>query len=116
MDWGPVVALTDQEAKEIMNDPQKWKRIMRSRSCYRDKNVGVPPLKAKARVVALGHTDPDLSLISRDSPTPSRLSEMILLTVYVSGANGRFARTKKRWQLKMADASTAFLQGRQPES
>ena len=115
MDWGPVIALSEKEAKEIMSDPQKRKRIMKSRSCYRDKNVGVPPLKAKARVVALGHTDPDLSLISRDSPTPSRLSEMILLTVYVSGANGRFANTQKRWHLKMADASTAFLQGRQPE-
>ena len=40
---------------------------------------------------------------------------MVLLTVFVSGANGRFAHSKRRWSLKMADASTAFLQGRQPE-
>ena len=116
MDWAPVVPLTESEAREILRDPQRKKRVMKTRSCYRDKNVGRLPLKAKARVVVLGHRDPDLAVISRDSPTPSRLSEMLLLSIYISGCNQRFNRTSKSWILKAADASTAFLQGKQPES
>lgn len=116
MEWGPVVPLSRKESDEVFKDPLQRRRIMRTRSCYRDKNTGTAPLKAKARVVVLGHKDPDLHMINRDSPTPSRLSEMILLTIYISGANQRFGSSKKSWLLQAADASTAFLQGKQPEA
>ena len=116
MEWGPVVPLSVKEADVVFKDPLQRRRIMKPRSCYRDKNTGAPPLKAKARVVLLGHKDPDLSMINRDSPTPSRLSEMIWLTIYISGANQKFGNSKKGWLLQAADASTAFLQGKQPEA
>eukprot|EP00435_Cladocopium_sp_Y103_P068491 s386_g31.t1 len=115
IEWGPVKPLTPAQAKLVLQDPKKRRRILKSRSCFRDKNVGVPPLKPKCRVVVLGHQDPDLKVISRDSPTPTRLSEMVLLTIYISGAKKRFGNSRKIWYLKAADASTAFLQGKQPE-
>ena len=64
--------------------------------------------------MVLGHKDPDLSMINRDSPTPSRTSEMILLTLYICGVNGKFNNQSRGWQLFAADASIAFLQGQQP--
>ena len=62
----------------------------------------------------LGHKDPDLEVISREAPTPHRLSEMAMITVFVSGLNQKFGR-RGEWFLMAADASTAFLQGRQPQ-
>ena len=63
---------------------------MKSRAAYRDKNRGQPPLRPKTRVVVIGCADPDLRQLSRDSPAPTRLSEMIILCIATSGANGEF--------------------------
>ena len=89
-------------------------RIRRSRACFRNKSKLPDKLVAKARVVALGHLDPDLHRISRDSPMPSRTSEYVLLAVYAAGVNGQLQNSPTKWLLWSGDASTAFLQG-EPE-
>jgi len=111
--WGPVEPMTSKEAQKVLGDPVLRKRVLKARTCYRDKNIGRSPLKPKARVVVLGHRDPDLSCINRDAPTPSRTSEMVLLTVFICGVNGGYG-VSSEWQLYAADASTAFPQGQQP--
>lgn len=105
--------MTSKEAQKVLGDPILRKRVLKARTCYRDKNIGRSPLKPKARVVVLGHRDPDLSCINRDAPTPSRTSEMVLLTMFICGVNGGYG-VSSEWQLYAADASTAFLQGQQP--
>ena len=73
-----------------MTDPQLRKRILRARAAYRDKSKGVPPLRAKCRVVALGHCDPDLHELSRESATPTRQCEYLVYAVFVCGLNMMF--------------------------
>ncbi|CAE7356139.1 RE2 [Symbiodinium sp. CCMP2592] len=113
--WAPVRPLSDKEANEVLKDPLLRTRVLKSRACYRDKACGQGALQAKCRVVVLGHRDPDLHAISRDAPTPTRLTEHILLAVYISGRNRSFLRNRRVWRLWSADATTAFLQGRQNE-
>ncbi|CAJ1344302.1 unnamed protein product, partial [Effrenium voratum] len=113
--WGSVEALTDQQADRIMKCPTMRKRILRSRACYRNKSRIPGKLVAKTRVVALGHLDPDLTTISRDSPTPTRTSEYVLLAIFTSGINKMVQNTKAKWLLWCGDVSTAFLQG-QPDA
>ena len=113
--WGLVEALTDQQADRIMKCPTMRKRILRSRACYRNKSRIPGKLVAKTRVVALGHLDPDLTTISRDSPTPTRTSEYVLLAIFTSGINKMVQNTKAKWLLWCGDVSTAFLQG-QPDA
>ena len=67
--------------------PIRRKRVLRSRACYRNKSRIPGVLTAKARVVALAHLRRDLHRISRDSPTPTRTSEYLLLCIYTAGAN-----------------------------
>ena len=55
--FNSVIPLTTQEASQVFKDPILKKRILRSRAAYRDKAKGQGPLKAKTRVVALGHLD-----------------------------------------------------------
>lgn len=55
--------------------------------------------KAKARLVILGHQDPELSNLERDSPTLSKLSRNLLLQTCVSN----------RWEIGSFDIKTAFL-------
>ncbi|CAJ1448531.1 unnamed protein product [Effrenium voratum] len=74
--WGSVIPLSD-------------------RSCFRNKSRVPGKLVAKTRVVALGHLDPDLAVISRDSPTPTR-------------ANGNVQNSGIKWTLWAGDVSTAF--------
>ena len=112
--WASVKPLPDHETKKVLADPVLRTRVLRSRACYRDKNLGQGELRAKCRVVVLGHKDPDLGSISRDSPTPTRLTEHLLLTVYISGKNRLFLNGKS-WRLWAADATTAFLQGTQSD-
>ena len=81
-----VRPLDEKEARavlNVLNDKILSKRVMRSRACYRDKNCGQGEVKAKCRVVCLGHQDPDLHSISRQSPTPGRTTEMILYAMLV---------------------------------
>ena len=115
LEWGPVRPLNKEEALRVLRDPALKCRVLKARVCYRNKNAGrATGLRAKAQIVVQGHRDPDLEVISREAPTPHRLSEMAMLTVYVSGLNQQFGR-RGQWYLMAADASTAFLQGRQPQ-
>ena len=96
--------LTRQEALEVLKDQNLCRRILRSRNCYRDKNVGRGPVRAKARTVVIGCSDPDLAELERTSPTPSRISLMLILQIYASGKGDG-------WILFGSDATAAFLQG-----
>ena len=109
--WQSVIPLSHQQAKEILADPIQKKKVMRSRAAYRDKSKGIPPLKPKCRVVALGHLDPDLHSLTRDSATPSRQAEYLLLGIYVSGRNQLAFDRSSTWSLWSGDVKTAFLQG-----
>ncbi|CAK9077032.1 unnamed protein product [Durusdinium trenchii] len=71
-------------------------------------------LKAKCRIVCLGHLDPDLELLDRSAPTPGRTTEMLMLAMITAGANGELFETQLKWHAWTADAATAFLQGQQP--
>lgn len=116
MKWGGVRAIPEDEANRIRNSAKLRRRIMKSRAAYRDKNRGQPPLRPKTRVVVIGCADPDLRQLSRDSPTPTRLSEMIILCIATSGANGEFNMDGLQWTLWLSDAEKAFLQGFQDKS
>ena len=48
--------------------------------------------------------------LSRDSPTPSRLSEAIILAFAAAGANGEVNGERGFWKLWISDAKSAFLQ------
>ena len=114
--WGSIEEITPERAKQIMDNPVTRKRILRSRACYRNKSRVPGQLQAKTRVVALGHLDPDLAQISRDSPTPTRTSEYLLLAVFAAGINGLMEDDPVKWILWAGDVSTAFLQGKQDMS
>ena len=58
-------------------------------------------VKAKARLVVLGFTDPDVGLVNVRSPTLTRRGRQLLLAMSVH----------KGWSFLKADAKTAFLQG-----
>ena len=106
-----VIPLTAQEANKVHQDPILRRRILKARAAYRDKAKGQGPLKAKTRVVALGHLDPDLQEICRESATPTRQSEYALLAFFISGFNHMLLDGKDRWLLWCGDIKTAFLQG-----
>ncbi|CAK9105688.1 unnamed protein product, partial [Durusdinium trenchii] len=111
--WSGVQPIPEAEAERIFKDRVLRRRALKSRMAYRDKNRGVGTLAAKARCVLIGCADPDLTSLSRDSPTPSRTSEFLLLAILASGANGRFNNTPDRWHCWISDAKNAFLQGKQ---
>ena len=95
----------------------KRHRIMKARAAYRDKNRGVPPLRPKCRVVIIGCGDPDLKQLSRDSPTPSRISELLIVCIASAGAK---SLVQQRW-LPLEDGFSLmlrklFLQGEQDAS
>ena len=113
-EWRSVRPLSHEEAQKVLRDKILSKRILRSRACYRDKNVGQGELKAKCRIVCLGHLDPDLELLDRSAPTPGRTTEMLMLAMITAGANGELFETQLKWHAWTADAATAFLQGQQP--
>lgn len=113
--WQSVQPLSDQEAEKIFRDPVLGKRVLRSRACYRDKSLGVGEIRPKCRVVALGHLDPDLGSIHRNSATPGRLAEHYVYGMIVAGHNCELFGSKMPWQAWLGDAATAFLQGRQSD-
>ena len=115
-EWKSLTPVPPSMAKKILEHPELRKRVITSRACYRDKNKGKPPLKAKTRVVARGNQDPDLRSLTRQAATPGRTSEMLIYMIYVSGANKKACRSKDEWFLWMGDATTAFLQGTQDVS
>ena len=111
MKFDSAEPLDKKEANKVFQDANKAKRILRSRMVYRDKNLGQPPLRAKARCVVLGCSDPDLRDLDRDSPTPTRLSFLIVVQLYASGVNRKVGTGGHKWRLLAADAEAAFLQG-----
>ena len=116
MTWGGIQPISHREAKHITGTPGLARRILRARAAYRDKAKGIGPLRPKCRVVIIGCQDPDLFDISRDSPTPTRLSETLLMTIATAGVNGSLGRNNKTWSLWVSDAKSAFLQGEQDTS
>ena len=116
MDWAGVRPLSEAEAQKVWKTPALRRRILKSRAAYRDKNRGMGELKAKTRVVLVGCGDPDLRQLTRDSPTPSRLSEFLILSIATAGANRDFNNDGLKWSLWLSDAEKAFLQGSQDMS
>ena len=114
MEWRSVRALSHEEASTVLKGKILAKRVLRTHSCFRDKAKGLGPLRAKCRVVALGHCDPNLCRLNRECPTPNRTSEHVLFLVLTAGSNREFSNTKKKWFGWTGDAATAFLQGEQP--
>ncbi|CAK9056155.1 unnamed protein product [Durusdinium trenchii] len=113
LEWKSLKPVPPEETKRILSDPEQKKRVISSRACYRDKNKNVPPLKAKTRIVARGNQDPDLKSLTRQAPTPTRVSEMMTFLIFLSGLHSKAFRSDKVWKLWAGDASTAFLQGQQ---
>ena len=113
MSWGGLQPLSQREADRVLKDPILKRRVMRSRAAYRDKSRGTGPLRAKTRVVIIGCMDPDLKRLSRNSPTPTRLSEFILLAIATSGKNLQFNQDGLEWLMWLGDVEKAFLQGEQ---
>eukprot|EP00438_Fugacium_kawagutii_P005300 Skav213865 [mRNA] locus=scaffold2366:336381:344444:- [translate_table: standard] len=111
LSWGSIKPLSPEQIQEIKSSPVLRRRIIPARNAYRDKNRQVPPLKAKCRTVIVGCRDPDLHVLDRTSPTPSKHAEAIILQLAASGYNGRVQLQRKRWRLWAGDVSTAFLQG-----
>ncbi len=113
--WGEHIAtgaleLLDVKASEEIRRTVPAERILGSRFAYRDKNLGkrraVPttPWRAKSRLVAAGHKDPDLGSsgsIEVDAPTVARSTLIALLQLCAS----------KQWTAAAGDAQAAFLQG-----
>lgn len=94
-----------------MKDPVLKKRILKSRALYRDKSLGIGEVRAKCRMVALGHLDPDLEKLSRTSGTPGRIAEHVMFCMIVAGYNKELFGTFMSWVAWLGDAATAFLQG-----
>ena len=114
LSWGSIRPLSDSEIQRVKQDPTLRRRIIPARNAYRDKNRGVPPLKAKCRTVVLGCMDPDMQTLDRTSPTPSRLAEAVVCQIAASGFNKKVQMTGMKWGLWSGDVATAFLQG-EPE-
>lgn len=78
-------------------------RLMKSRWVLTFKSVDNDPhsVKAKARIVLLGYSDPDLGSLSTSAPTLTRRSRQLLFGL----------STHRRWSVTKADAKSAFLQG-----
>ena len=110
-----VEALSHEEAHRVLSDKILVKRILRSRACYRDKSRGSGPIKAKCRIVCLGHSDPDLFSLNRQAPTPGRTAEHVTFMMLVAGSNKELLDSGLEWLGRIADAATAFLQGQQPQ-
>jgi len=78
-------------------------RIMKARFVLKWANDGKGNLKAKARLVLQGFSDPDLlsGKLETSSPTLNRSSRQVMLSIMsILG-----------WSAAVADVSTAFLQG-----
>eukprot|EP00439_Symbiodinium_sp_Y106_P084240 s635_g25.t1 len=105
----------DAEQKRAMDEAKtaeisSWivnvssEEALKMRWVYTFKAVTDDPskVKAKARIVVLGFSDP--SLLDRDTSSPAltRTSKMLLLNFAVA----------KRWRLMAADVRTAFLQAK----
>ena len=109
--FNSVIPRSGEEAKQVFKDPVLAKRILKARAAYRDKAKGQGPIKAKCRVVALGHLDPDLRELSRESATPTRQAEYMVYAFFTCGVNHMLLDGSDSWHLWCGDIKTAFLQG-----
>ncbi|CAK0856334.1 unnamed protein product [Prorocentrum cordatum] len=106
--FGSVEALSLEESQRARweNDSN---RFLPSRSVFRDKNVTVRteanpvPVKAKARLCAGGHRDPDLQTgaLRTDAPTVTRTSSLLFFIM----------AARYDWEPVCADIMSAFMQG-----
>ena len=85
-------------------------QCMRMRWLYTFKAAGDEPsgqgkVKAKARIVVLGFSDPSLLERVTSSPAMTRMSKMLLLNM----------ASARRWKILAGDVKTAFLQAKPPE-
>ena len=111
----PNQATLQRGSREVLKDPVLGTRV-RSRACYRDKSQGQGELRAKTSVVVLGRRDPNLTVINREAPIPTRLTEQVLLTVYMSGRNRKLLQNERLWRLvRRRNDSAPFLQGQQDQ-
>jgi hypothetical protein len=101
--WDAAEPLTDEEAEFVLSDAKLRMFVLKLRNCYRDKNVGMGPLKAKCRTVGIGCNYPFIASMDRHSPTARRLSFMCVTQVYCSGR-------QRGWNLCVADQEAAYLQ------
>ena len=67
-EWRSIKPLTADEIAKVKGDPMLRRRVMRSRAAYRDKNRQRGELRAKCRIVVLGHCDLDIFNLTRSSP------------------------------------------------
>ena len=110
--WGTTRPLTEDECRKVVTDPVTKKRIIPARNAYRDKLRGAGPgIKPKCQTAVLGCLDPDLHKLDRSAPTPTKLSEMLVIQTAVSGMNQATQLDKRTWHLWSGDVSAALLQG-----
>ena len=110
--WGTTRPLTEDKCRKVVTDPVTKKRIIPARNAYRDKLRGAGPgIEPKCRTAGLGCLDPDLHKLDRSAPTPTKLSEMLVIQTAVSGMNQATQLDKRTWHLWSGDVSAAFLQG-----
>lgn len=114
--WSGIRPLTDAEAEKVFSRPPAEKENAEEPSGIQRQKPrigGLNAIMAKCRVVLIGCNDPDLRQLSRDSPTPRRLAEYIVLSTAAAGANRLFNNDGRKLFLWLSDAAQAFLQGRQ---
>ena len=110
MRFGSVEPIDQKTADQIMSTAKGRKRVLRSRAAYRDKAKGWP-LRAKARVVALGCLD------LTSTPWPARVQlhcgsqRCWSMPFSFLGRNRKMNRDGAVWYLWCGDVKTAFLQG-----
>ena len=99
--------LDTNTVKAIMRNRIHPSRILSSRWILTWKEDATMPggRKAKARLVVKGFQDPDIGIVSSDSPTMTRDARMLLLQTVAS----------KRWVVQSFDITTAFLRGKSDE-
>ena len=95
-----VVKAADPSITEEQALKMRWIYTFKSAG---DQNLG--KMKARARIVILGFSDPSLLEQETASPSLIRLSRMLLFNM----------STARRWRLLSGDVKTAFLQAKSPE-
>lgn len=90
-----------EAAVKLVNKEVPAGRVMKMRWLYTTKADG----SAKARIIIVGFTDPDLGLIPKTSPTMSRRTRGLVLT----------ACSTVGWTVLKGDVKAAFLQGQESE-
>ena len=92
-----VVARAGFEVPRSRLMKMRWVLVFKS---VEDPN-SVGKVKAKARIVVLGYSDPDGENLDKAAPTLARRSRQLLLNL----------ATHRRWRTLKADVKAAFLQG-----